>query len=206
MRYPRKIAIILAIAAYFGYQKFGVIQIRIDGWVNPWIDPSGGSYQIIQSIQALAAGHIIGSGPGLGSPGIVPVAISDFIFSAISEELGLFGSLFIISLFAFLSFRGFSIAIKGRNQYQRLLASGITVFLSIQSILIIGGNTRFLPLTGVTLPFMSYGGSSLLTVFLSVLFLILISQKQTSRSVDQEEAKPYIFTYSIMLICFILID
>ena len=198
-------AIILAIAAYFGYQKFGVIQIRIDGWLNPWIDPSGGSYQIIQSIQALAAGHIIGSGPGLGSPGIVPVAISDFIFSAISEELGLFGSLFIISLFAFLSFRGFSIAIKGRNQYQRLLASGITVFLSIQSILIIGGNTRFLPLTGVTLPFMSYGGSSLLTVFLSVLFLILISQKQTSRSVDQEEAKPYIFTYSIMLICFILI-
>jgi len=87
---------IIAIAGYFGYRNFSVIQIRIDGWLNPWVDPSGGSYQIIQSIQAIAAGFILGSGPGLGSPGIVPVAISDFIFAAISEELGLFGSLFII--------------------------------------------------------------------------------------------------------------
>jgi len=197
---------IIAIAGYFGYRNFSVIQIRIDGWLNPWVDPSGGSYQIIQSIQAIAAGFILGSGPGLGSPGIVPVAISDFIFAAISEELGLFGSLFIISLFAFLSYRGFSIAIKGRNQYQRLLASGIIVFLSFQSILIIGGNTRFLPLTGVTLPFISYGGSSLLTVFVSVLILLWISQHQTSRSVVQEEAQPYIFTYSLIVICFIVIS
>lgn len=196
---------IIVIAGYFGYQNFGVIQIRIDGWLNPWVDASGGSYQIIQSIQAIAAGRILGTGPGLGSPGIVPVAISDFIFAAVSEELGLFGSLFIISLFAFLAFRGFSIAIKGRNQYQRLLASGITVFLSIQSILIIGGNTRFLPLTGVTLPFMSYGGSSLLTVYIAILILLWISQSQTSRAVVQDEAKPYIFTYSLIVFSFIFI-
>lgn len=196
---------IIVIAGYFGYQNFGVIQIRVDGWLNPWVDASGGSYQIIQSIQAIAAGRILGTGPGLGSPGIVPVAISDFIFAAVSEELGLSGSLFIMSLFAFLAFRGFSIAIKGRNQYQRLLASGITVFLSIQSILIIGGNTRFLPLTGVTLPFMSYGGSSLLTVFVAILILLWISQNQTSRAVVQDEAKPYIFTYSLILFSFILV-
>ncbi len=197
---------IIVIAGYFGYQNFDVIQIRIDGWLNPWVDASGGSYQIIQSIQAIAAGRILGTGPGLGSPGIVPVAISDFIFAAISEELGLFGSLFIICLFSFLAFRGFSIAIKGRNQYQRLLASGITIFLSIQSILIIGGSTRFLPLTGVTLPFMSYGGSSLLTVFVAILILLWISQNQTSRAVVQDEAKPYLLTYSMIIIIFIFIS
>lgn len=197
---------IIVIAGFFGYHNFSVIQIRIDGWLNPWLDASGGSYQIIQSIQAIAAGRIFGTGPGLGSPGIVPVAISDFIFPAISEELGLIGSLFIICLFSFLAFRGFSIAIKGRNQYQRLLASGITVFLSIQSILIIGGNTRFLPLTGVTLPFMSYGGSSLLTVFVAILILLWISQNQTSRAVVQEEAKPYILTYSMIIFSFISIS
>lgn len=198
--------LLIAIAGIFGYQNFSVIQIRVDGWLNPWADPSGGSYQIIQSLQAIAAGHIFGSGPGLGSPGLVPVAVSDFIFSAISEELGLFGSLFIISLFAFLTYRGFSIAIKGRNQYQKLLASGITVFLSIQSILIIGGNTRFLPLTGVTLPFVSYGGSSLLTVSVGVLILLWISQNQTSRSFVQEEAKPYLFSYSIIVASFLFIS
>lgn len=198
--------LIILIAGYFGIQKFNVIQIRMDGWLNPWADSSGGSYQIIQSIQAIAAGHILGSGPGLGSPGIVPVAISDFIFSAISEELGLVGSLFIISLFAFFSYKGFSMAIRVRNQYQKLLASGITVFISLQSILIIGGNTRFLPLTGVTLPFVSYGGSSLITVYVSVLILLWISQHQTSRSVVEEEVKPYIFTYTIVLACFVLIS
>lgn len=196
---------IIVIAGYFGIQKFSVIQIRMDGWLNPWADPTGGSYQIIQSIQSIAAGHIFGSGPGLGSPGIVPVAISDFIYAAISEELGLFGGLFIISLFAFLSYKGFSMAIRGRNQYQKLLASGITVFISLQSILIIGGNTRFLPLTGVTLPFVSYGGSSLVTVYVSVIILLWISQYQTSQSVVEEEVKPYLFTYSMFAVCFVFI-
>ncbi len=195
--------VILIISSIIGYQSFGVIQIRIDGWLNPWVDPTGGSYQIIQSIQAIAAGHLLGTGPGLGSPGIVPVAISDFIFAAINEELGLFGGLFIISLYTFLAFRGFSIAIKSQNQYQRLLASGITIFLSIQSILIIGGNTRFLPLTGVTLPFISYGGSSLVTLFIAVLFLLLISQNQSSKATVQQEVKPYLLSYSAVVICFI---
>jgi len=193
----------ILIAGYLGYQYFNVIQIRIDGWINPWVDPSGGSYQIIQSIQAIAAGHILGTGPGLGSPGIVPVAISDFIFSSISEELGLLGSLFVITLFGFLAFRGFSVAIKGRNNFQKLLASGISVFLCIQAILIMGGNTRLLPLTGVTLPFISYGGSSLVTVFISLLLLIWISQYQTSKFIIKEEVRPFIFSYSMVIIGFI---
>ncbi|NTW44319.1 MAG: FtsW/RodA/SpoVE family cell cycle protein, partial [Anaerolineaceae bacterium] len=86
-------ALILFIAGYIGYQMFGVIKIRVDSWLNPWLDPGGNSYQVLQSIQAMAAGKLLGSGPGVGSPGLIPVALSDFIFAAITEELGLFGAL-----------------------------------------------------------------------------------------------------------------
>jgi glycopeptide antibiotics resistance protein len=195
----------LIVAGIFGYLNFDLIQIRINGWLNPWLDPSGGSYQIIQSIQAIAAGHILGLGPGLGSPGVVPVAISDFIFAAISEELGLIGGLFIICLYSFLAYRGFLISIRTRNQFQKLLAFGITIFIAIQAILIIGGNTRLLPLTGVTLPFVSYGGSSLVTVFISALFLLLISQNQSSKSIEINEIKPFFISYSGILIGFSLL-
>lgn len=195
--------LLLVVAGFLGYRYYDVIQIRINGWLNPWLDPSGGSYQIIQSLQAIAAGHFLGTGPGLGSPGIIPVAISDFIFSAITEELGLIGGIFIISLYAFLAYRGFSVAIRARNQYHRLLATGITVFIALQTILIIGGNTRFLPLTGVTLPFISYGGSSLLTMFIAIILLLEISQNQTSKTITQAEVKPYEFSYSLFSVCFI---
>ncbi len=198
--------LLLIIAGFLGYRFYDVIQIRIDGWLNPWLDPSGGSYQIIQSLQAIAAGHFLGSGPGLGSPGIIPVVISDFIFSAITEELGLLGGIFIISLYALLAYRGISIAIKARNQYQRLLATGITVFVALQTILIIGGNTRFLPLTGVTLPFISYGGSSLLTMFIATILLLEISQNQTSKTITQVEVKPYVFSYSLFSVCFVCLS
>ncbi len=194
---------LLIIAGYLGYKNFNVIQIRMNGWINPWLDPSGGSYQIIQSLQAIAAGHFLGSGPGMGSPGIIPVAISDFIYPAIVEELGMVGAIFIISAFAFLSYRGFSIAIKSRNQFQRLLASGVTVFINLQAILIIGGNIRLLPLTGVTLPFLSYGGSSLLTLFVAALILLEISQNQSSRTILEAEAKPYLLSFSAFLAGFL---
>ena len=176
--------IIVLITGFLGYQYFDLIRIRIDAWINPWLDPAGGSYQIIQSIQAIATGHFLGSGPGLGSPGLVPVALSDFIYAAITEELGLIGGVFIISLYSFLAYRGFLITIKTRNQFQKLLALGLTIFISVQSILIIGGNVRLLPLTGVTLPFISYGGSSLVTVFTAGLLLLLISQNQSSKSIE----------------------
>ena len=191
--------VIVLIAGFLGYQYIDLIKIRIDGWLNPWLDPSGGSYQIIQSLQALASGHLIGTGPGLGSPGLVPVAISDFIFSAIIEELGLVGGLFIISLYFMLAYRGFLISLKSQNHFHKLLAFGISAFISFQSILIIGGNIRLLPLTGVTLPFISYGGSSLLTVFIAALFLILISQFQSAKSIEEKDEKPYYITYYIVL-------
>lgn len=194
--------IILVAAGFTGYELFDVIRIRMEAWTNPWVDPAGRSYQIIQSIQAIAAGGILGSGPGLGSPGLIPVAISDFIFAAIVEELGFVGALAIFALFAFLAFRGFLITIKARNQYHQLLAAGITAFFSIQSILILGGNTRLLPLTGVTLPFISYGGSSLLTCCLAAALLLWVSQFQSTRPIAMTATQPYFFTLTLIILAF----
>ncbi|MCJ7435030.1 MAG: FtsW/RodA/SpoVE family cell cycle protein, partial [Anaerolineales bacterium] len=159
----------LALAGLVGYFFIDIIQIRIDGWIDPWEDPSGRSYQIIQSLLAIANGGTLGRGPGIGSPGLVPVAISDFIFTAIGEETGLAGTLGLISLLILILARGLSAAYRAPDQFRRLLAGGIVAYLGIQSLLIIGGNLRLLPLTGVTLPFVSYGGSSLLTSFVALL-------------------------------------
>lgn len=194
--------LLISIAAYFGFHEFSVIKTRISGWLNPWADPMGGSYQIIQSLQAIASGHILGTGPGMGSPGLVPVAVSDFIYSAIAEELGLIGSFFILSMFAYLAYRGFIISIFNPNRFQKLLAYGITIYFSIQSILIIAGNIRLLPLTGVTLPFLSYGGSSLLTAFIAILFLMIISQNPAAQSISRTETKPYLLAYAAILVGF----
>ena len=201
-------AFIVLLAGFLGYQYFDLIKIRIDSWLNPWLDPSGGSYQIVQSLQAIASGRFLGTGPGLGSPGLVPVALSDFIFAAINEELGLLGGIFVICLYFLLAYRGFIISIKSQNHFHKLLAFGITIFISVQSILIMGGNVRLLPLTGVTLPFISYGGSSLITMFFSALFLLLISNNQSANAIEENEEKPFFITYYIILAgftCLILI-
>lgn len=171
-------ALILLAAGLAGYLLFDVVRIRIDAWINPWLDPAGRSYQIVQSIIAVASGQFLGRGPGLGSPGVVPVSHSDFIFSAIAEETGVAGAVGMLALYALLVGRGFRIAFYSINYYRRYLAAGITTYLTIQAIFIIGGNLRLLPLTGVTLPFVSYGGSSLLTAFIALLILILVSGRE----------------------------
>lgn len=165
----------LLVAGVTGYMLFDVVRVRVDAWINPWIDPAGRSYQIIQSLLAVASGSVFGSGPGLGSPGVVPVSHSDFIFASIAEESGLIGIIGLMGLFAIFIQRGFLAAMYAPNNYRRYLAAGITAYLAIQGIFIIGGNVRLLPLTGVTLPFVSYGGSSLVTAFVSMLILLLVS-------------------------------
>jgi len=156
----------LTLAGFAGYFLFDVVRVRIDAWINPWLDPSGRSYQIVQSLIAIANGGLLGRGIGLGNPGLVPIPHSDFIFTAIGEESGLVGSLGLILLLTLLCTRGLTIALRASDNFQRILACGLTTYFSAQSILIIGGNLRLLPLTGVTLPFVSYGGSSLVTSFL----------------------------------------
>jgi len=168
-------ALLLAGLGLVGYSFIEIIQYRLVTWFNPWLDPSGRSYQVIQSLLAVANGGLVGRGIGMGSPGVVPVAHSDFIFSAIAEETGLAGGLVLLVLVGILVARCYVIALKAENHFERLLAAGLGAYLGIQSIVIIGGNLRLLPLTGVTLPFVSYGGSSLLTSFMALLLLLQIS-------------------------------
>ena len=175
-----------------GYYFVDIVQARINSWLNPWDDPSGGSYQIIQSLMAIANGGLEGRGPGLGSPALVPVAISDFIFAAIAEETGLIGTVGLITLFGLIISRGLRTAIRAPNLFRRLFAAGISAYIGIQALLIMGGNLRLLPLTGVTLPFISYGGSSLLTSFIALLFLLLISNHLDEEPAPLLRPRPYL--------------
>jgi cell division protein FtsW (lipid II flippase) len=183
--------VILAFLGMAGYYLIDIIRARIDSWANPWVDPEGGSYQIIQSILAIANGGLDGRGPGLGSPALVPVAISDFIFAAIAEETGLIGTIGMITIFGIVLIRGLRAAICAPDMFRRLLAAGVTAYLGVQALLIIGGNLRLLPLTGVTLPFISYGGSSLLTSFVALLILMLVSNHLDEEPAPLPKPQPY---------------
>jgi len=176
----------LGLAGLAGTFLFDVVRLRVDAWLNPWLDPAGRSYQIVQSLMAVANGGIGGRGPGMGSPGLVPISISDFIFSAISEEGGLVGTIGLFALLAFFLVRGMIVALRAPDSFRRLLSAGLTAYIGAQSVLIIGGNLRLLPLTGITLPFVSYGGSSLLTFYLALLLLLIIS----SQSEDEPAPLP----------------
>ncbi len=189
----------LGIAGVLGYKLISIVQVRVDTWINPWLDPSGTSYQIIQSLIGIAAGGVFGRGPGLGSPGIIPVAHSDFIFSAIAEETGMAGTFALYALLAVLAVIGLRIALNANNQFKRFLAAGVTVYTVLQSILIIGGNLRLFPLTGVTLPFISYGGSSLLTSFISAALLLIIGQDVENENSQPVHNVPYQVVGSFLL-------
>lgn len=184
-------AVVVALAAAVGYFLIDLIRIRFQAWTQPWLDPQSGSYQIIQSTIAIAAGGILGSGIGMGYPGLVPIPHSDFIYSSVIEETGMVGSIALIGLFTLLMFRGIQAAIKTNNKYYRFLASGITIYLTFQTFLIVGGNIRLLPITGVTLPLMSYGGSSLVTSMLAILILVKISDYRADLARDLHSLLPF---------------
>jgi len=196
---------IIALAALVGYFSIDLIRIRFQGWMLPWSDTQAGSYQITQSIIAIAAGGLSGTGIGLGNPRLIPISHSDFMFAAIVEETGLFGAIALVTLYAMILFRGFSIAIKSSNLYYRYLAAGISLFLTSQAILIIGGNIRLLPITGVTLPFLSYGGSSLLITFLSACLLLFIDSDQSKESEIKKSFYGFQFLGILFSVSFFLI-
>lgn len=181
----------LSFALVIGYFFIDIIQVRVTGWINPWNDPSGSSYQIVQSLLAVANGGILGRGYGIGSPLLVPVAISDFIYSAIAEETGLIGTVGLLALIWLILARGLVVALRAADRFRRFLAAGVVTYLGMQSLLIIGGNIRLLPLTGVTLPFVSYGGSSLITSFFALYILLVISNHEDSEPAALPDPKPY---------------
>jgi cell division protein FtsW (lipid II flippase) len=189
-----------------GYFFIDVVRLRVDTWINPFGDPIGASYQIIQSMVAIAEGNMIGTGPGLGSPGLIPVSVSDFIFSAVAEELGFLGVSIIILLFVILIHRGIQSAITTNNSFHRYLTLGLIFYFGIQSILIIGGNIGLLPLTGVTLPFLSYGGSSLLVSFIGLLILLTISHQTRSITETKRIYQPRFAMIGSLLILGLIIE
>lgn len=173
--------VLLALAGLLGYFTFDVVQLRVDAWWNPWPDATDRAFQIVQSLYAIAAGGVLGQGAGQGFPMYVPVVHSDFTFAAIAEEWGLVGSLGVLTCFALLGHRGLRIAGRARRSFNAYLAAGITILYTSQALLIMAGVTKLLPLTGVTLPFVSYGGSSLLIGSVMMGLLIYLSPGTTTR-------------------------
>lgn len=167
--------VLLIIGGLLGYALFDVVRLRVDSWIDPFADPSGRSFQIVQSLIATADGGLFGSGFGIGAPTVIPVVHSDFVFAAILEEWGLIGGLAALALVAAIVLRGLRAAALARGNFRRLLAGGLAALVGLQSILIVGGVIKVLPLTGVTLPFLSYGGSSLLAHFIIIGLLLKLS-------------------------------
>ncbi len=166
--------------ALFSYvrSRFAVVGIDVTTWTAKSEDlyqKTGGGFQIVQGLIALANGGIIGTGIGLGHPTFVPVVQSDMIFTALGEELGLAGLFAIIGIYLLIIYRGYRIAIQARDSFNQLLASGLTSIFAIQTLIIAAGNMKFLPLTGIPLPFLSYGGSSILANYIIIGILLRIS-------------------------------
>jgi len=159
---------------------FDHVAVRVDAWLHPFADFTGGGYQVAQSVFALADAGIFGAGVGNGSPYLIPAAATDYVFVAITEEMGLAGGLAMLAAFAILIGAGFGIALRSADRFRSLLAAGLTIVIAVQTLLIVGGVLRLLPLTGITLPFASYGGSSLLANLAIVALLARVSHEERS--------------------------
>ena len=177
-------SVLFAGAAFVAWKTFANVQTRVTIWRDPWPYYEGRGYQIIQSMFALANGGVGGTGLGLGSPNKIPEVKNDFIFAAIGEELGLIGATGILIAFLLIIGAGLRIAIRAERPFEKILATGLTTIVGIQAFIIIGGVIRVVPLTGITLPFVSYGGSSLLANYVILALLVRISDS-TARQLGE---------------------
>ena len=168
-------AVLFAAGSFAAWRVFTHVQARVDIWLDPWPVADTSGYQVVQSMFAFGSGGVAGTGIALGSPGRIPAATTDFIFAAIGEELGLLGTTAVVAGFLLMVGAGLRIALQASNDFEKLLAAGLTTILGIQTFIILGGVTRLVPLTGITLPFVSYGGSSLLANYVLLALLLRIS-------------------------------
>jgi cell division protein FtsW (lipid II flippase) len=166
---------LFALGATLAYQLFGHVRDRVAIWLDPWPEAQDRAYQVVQGLIALGAGGIVGAGLGFGYPDYIPAVHTDFVIAAVGEELGLLGSLGVVALYLLLVYRGFRVAVRAPEGFHQLLAAGLSTVLGLQALIILGGNIRLIPLTGITLPFISYGGSSLLVNYAMVGLLLRIS-------------------------------
>ena len=176
--------VLLLIGGYAAYSLLDHVQVRFEIWLDPFADAQGDGYQLVQSLYSLADGGLFGVGIGKGMADSIPVVESDFIFSAIGEEMGLLGASAVLILYMLFAIRGFTTAARAKSDLAAFSAAGLTTSISFQAFLIVGGVTRLIPLTGVTLPFMSQGGSSLLSSFIVVGLLLRAGDEATGRETE----------------------
>lgn len=169
--------VLLVVGAFVAYKAFGHVRVRVENWTNPWPNARGSGIQPVQGWYALGSGGIAGTGLGLGQPWQVPLASTDYMFTSIGEELGLVGSIGVIALFMLFVGSAYRIAVDTVRPFTKLFAAGIATIIGFQTFLIIGGVTRVIPLTGISLPFVSYGGSSLVANFALLAILLRISDE-----------------------------
>jgi len=174
-------ALLFVGGAFFAHSQFTHVQDRVAVWLDPWEDPKGDGFQIVEAQFAFSTGGVTGTGINLGSPSRIPLAETDFIFAAIGEELGLVGATGVLVAFLLIIGAGLRIALRTDVPFERLLATGLTVLIGVQSFIIMAGVIRVLPLTGVTLPFVSYGGSSLIANYVLLALLLRISDDTAQR-------------------------
>jgi cell division protein FtsW (lipid II flippase) len=174
-------ALLFAVGSYATYLAFSHVQLRVATWLDPWSDPNDSGFQITQSIFNIADGGITGSGLGEGFSQTIPEVETDFVFSTIASELGLLGATAVLLVFLIFVYRGMKIALLAQDDASKLLAFGLTTAFAMQTLIIVGGVTKAIPLTGITLPFVSYGGSSVVGNFILTGLLLVVSEKAGKR-------------------------
>ena len=155
-------------ASVLGYRMFAHVKVRVAMWRNPWSDPLDKGYQIIQALLAIGSGGLFGVGLGNGTPEKIPAYFNDFIFAVVCEQLGVVFGLLVLSVYGLMIVRGVSVIARSRRSFDMLLGCGVLTMLGIQTFMIVAGVIKMIPLTGVTMPFLSYGGSSMLSCLMMI--------------------------------------
>ena len=184
--------VLFAIGAFIGYSAFAHVQERVTIYLHA-LDPQhlhADGYQVAQAQFAMATGGMVGTGLGQGHPDLIPSVWTDFIFAAFGEELGLFGVTAVLLLYVALIGRGFRAALAREDGFSKLLGAGLTTAVALQTFIIVGGVTRLIPLTGITLPFVSYGGSSLVANFVLLALLIRVSAPPPAHAPTRARGRP----------------
>jgi len=179
--------VMFAGAAYLSWRMFDHVKVRVSIWIDPWSQADGKGFQIVKSWFAMANGGLTGTGLGLGNQERIPFIESDFIFVAVAQEMGLFGATLVLAAYLILVGSGLRIAARSEHPFDKLLAVGLTTLIGVQAFIIIGGIVRVLPLTGVTLPFIAYGGSSLISSWIILALLLRLSDENHRRAAEKLE-------------------